>query len=54
MSPFCDKCENKETLFEKYDAWACLHCDEWKEKKCKDPDCYFCPNRPDRPSEARN
>lgn len=53
MSPWCDKCGNKEKHIEKHDAYACLHCDEWTEKKCKYELCEFCAARPEKPSEVK-
>jgi hypothetical protein len=26
--------------------------DEWLESKCKDPECDYCIDRPDKPSDA--
>ena len=34
----------------KWDAYLCVNCDEWAEPKCKDADCEFCAERPDRPT----
>lgn len=51
--PICDKCGNAETLFCDVDAWACLHCNEWTEKKCGYDSCVFCPNRAEKPSQQR-
>ena len=31
---------------------CCVYCDSWVDKPCDDPDCPFCANRPDTPSEA--
>ena len=48
----CEVCHNQFHHDEKYDADYCDPCDEWKDKKCSDADCYFCPTRPDRPSQV--
>ena len=37
---------------EKYDAYYDADSDEWLEGACSDPDCEFCPGRPERPSQA--
>lgn len=36
----------------KYDAWACITCNEWLDKTCDDINCPFCSNRPGTPYEA--
>lgn len=38
---------------EQYDAYYNPKTDEWLEKKCSDPGCEFCKDRPDKPSEVR-
>lgn len=53
MAINCNKCGEKETLFEAVDSWGCIKCDEWKEDKCKDADCEFCTTRKDKPSEYK-
>lgn len=32
-----------------YDAYYCIDCVEWLEKKCIQESCQFCPNRPEKP-----
>lgn len=39
-------------LMDKYDAWACMTCNKWKDKACNDPQCQFCSNRPETPYEV--
>ncbi len=34
----------------RFDAFACLTCDEWLESKCHDPFCNYCSKRPKKPS----
>ena len=50
--PVCEKVPEHGQLayFSPFDAKGCIECDEWREEKCGDPDCRFCPARPDRPS----
>ncbi|MEQ8153273.1 MAG: hypothetical protein ABRQ25_00020 [Clostridiaceae bacterium] len=45
----CKKCNNSWIYYEKYDTFFCAYCNEWIEKKCGDPDCDFCKDRPDTP-----
>lgn len=37
------------SLNTKYDSYYCSLCNEWLDPKCEDPDCSYCPKRPDRP-----
>jgi len=52
MNRRCDKCHEKRFYDKRYDAWYCLTCDEWLEKKCGHPNC-LCATRPDKPSRRR-
>jgi hypothetical protein len=45
---YCD-CGSKKKYSDQYDAYYCLSCNEWLESKCDDPDCEYCPTRPDKP-----
>lgn len=36
----------------RHDAWCCIYCNEWHEKKCGDENCPFCSDRPDTPYEV--
>lgn len=36
----------------RYDSEFCPVCDRWRAKRCDDPFCEFCPQRPARPSLA--
>ena len=50
-NPIC-KCGWQAVNYSKeYDAWYCPLCGEWIENKCTNNDCYFCKNRPEKPSE---
>lgn len=49
----CPNCGAKTmVLFDRYDAWACMSCLEWKEPACGDPKCPFCSIRPQTPYDA--
>lgn len=39
---------------EEYDTYYNEETNEWVEDKCDDPNCEFCVNRPDKPSEKNN
>jgi len=32
---------------QKWDAYGCLDCGQWLEKKCSDKECEFCASRPE-------
>ena len=46
----CHKCNKNKLYSYDYDAFLCIHCDEWLEKPCQDPDCNHCKKRPLKPS----
>lgn len=53
LNDVCPDCDKKQVFFfYRYDAVCCVYCDSWIDKPCGDPDCPFCANRPDTPSEA--
>lgn len=37
---------------DRHDAYLCLPCDRWIEKKCRDEKCSYCATRPEKPSEV--
>lgn len=37
---------------DRHDAYLCLPCDRWTEKRCRDEKCSYCATRPERPSEV--
>ena len=45
----CAICHEQIIYSEQYDAYYCYGCNVWLEGKCSDPECYFCPNRPEKP-----
>ncbi|WP_397539108.1 hypothetical protein [Rummeliibacillus pycnus] len=46
---FCSKCEFNLVYNEDFDAYFCPKCNYWNEAQCSDPDCEYCPNRPEKP-----
>ena len=48
-SYICDICKGRTIHIERYDRYACKHCNRWQEKGCDDPDCEFCGNAPEKP-----
>jgi hypothetical protein len=51
---FCSTCSSERQYSEKYDAHFCELCNKWLEDKCSDPGCFFCAERPEKPSMVRN
>lgn len=50
----CDHFQPEAQLYSlKHDAYYCRVCDEWIKEKCGAPNCQFCPERPDKPSEEK-
>jgi hypothetical protein len=45
----CSKCSNNNFYNERYDAYMCVICNEWKEGTCEDENCSYCVNRICRP-----
>lgn len=48
---WCQTCDSEVQYSYKYDSYYCELCNEWLEKKCKDPECEFCNVRPEKPSQ---
>jgi len=46
----CDKCVGDLLYCDVHDAYLCPVCDRWQEAACADPDCPYCPSRPERPT----
>jgi len=39
---------------ERYDAYFCTKCRTWIEGRCRDPECYYCKDRPEKsPADAK-
>lgn len=48
-------CEHKiKELCKKHDSYFCVKCGEWTEQKCKDPECEFCKDRPEKHETANH
>ena len=47
--PHCDIHKKMLAYNSTFDCYFCRKCNEWKEPKCSDPECWFCPYRPDKP-----
>ena len=43
------KCGSQRKYDNDYDAYYCGPCNVWAEEKCTDPNCEFCPDRPEVP-----
>ena len=48
----CPTCGKKVVLNETFDAYVCYSCNKWLEDTCTDPECEFCRDCPDRPSQV--
>lgn len=46
---FCPICSTNQIYYEDYDCYFCPKCNYWIEKKCGDPDCFYCAKRPEKP-----
>ena len=38
---------------ERFDSYYCADCDTWTENICDDEGCWYCVDRPDKPSEIK-
>jgi hypothetical protein len=47
-------CPHPRSYSQKHDAYYCEKCDKWLEGNCRDPECEFCRDRPERPSECES
>ena len=45
----CNRCGQSTELHDQYDAFYCGYCNRWVESKCRDVNCRFCSQRPERP-----
>ncbi len=54
MKLSCDNCNSDYKYNDKYDAFYCEKCNQWAEKKCRDVNCIFCPDRPEKPVRVKN
>ncbi len=49
---FCSGCGSEVKYNNRYDAYYCELCNQWLEVKCNDPECEYCPERPNKPSQC--
>jgi hypothetical protein len=47
---YCNRCNERIVHNEQHDAYFCPRCRRWIERRCGDPTCQFCRQRPARPS----
>jgi len=47
-------CEATRQYSEEYDSYYCRECNVWLESRCNDPECEFCPSRPELPVNKIN
>lgn len=45
----CSKCNSNLVYSDDFDTYFCPKCNSWTESKCSDPNCKYCPNRPEKP-----
>lgn len=45
-------CNKTQQYSKKYDAYYCEQCNIWLEDKCNDPECEYCPSRPETPIQS--
>lgn len=45
----CEICNSELSYNERFDAYFCVKCNDWKEKNCNDPACFYCNERPEKP-----
>ena len=50
----CNSCQTTAIYNETFDAYFCAYCNIWLEKKCGDPNCDYCPKRPEKPLPNEN
>ena len=49
----CLNCSNDKISYdEKHDSAYCEACDVWLEDTCGDENCFYCKDRPDKPSKV--
>jgi hypothetical protein len=46
----CELCVSDLLFCDRHDAYFCPVCDRWQEGACTDPECTYCPGRPEKPS----
>ena len=49
---WCKVCSSEVQYNAQFDAYYCELCNEWLERKCNDPECEYCAERPEKPSQC--
>lgn len=50
---FCSQCKSNLVYYDKFDTYFCPKCNSWTESKCSDPQCKYCPSRPEYPLPSK-
>jgi len=50
---YCPDCLARLTYNDEFDSVFCLSCDEWRDIPCADPNCEYCIERPNKPSDCK-
>lgn len=50
---FCSQCKSNLVYYDKFDTYFCPNCNSWTESKCSDPQCKYCPSRPEYPLPSK-
>jgi ribosomal protein S27AE len=46
---YCNRCGQRTSMSDEFDALYCGRCNRWIDSKCSDPHCSYCSKRPVRP-----
>lgn len=46
---YCNRCGQRTSMNDEFDALYCGRCNRWVDSKCSDPSCMYCSKRPARP-----
>ncbi|MHA6258552.1 hypothetical protein ACXYMX_01445 [Sporosarcina sp. CAU 1771] len=49
----CSTCLELLEYNDEFDSSYCGSCNEWREFSCADPDCEYCLERPEKPSDCK-
>ena len=49
----CKKCDIRGEYSDRYDDYYCKGCDIWIGKGCTDETCYYCRDKPLKPSDVQ-
>lgn len=45
------ECGKRCRYDERYDAYYCVACDDWRSPNCDEVGCFYCVGRPAKPSQ---